>query len=78
MVKCLEVTLLAPLFPEHHKEKWPGTHRNPDTTNLSDKYSKKIYSVKIDRYLWAIRCMEGVFRTFMKTKSVSDNQILQT
>ncbi len=78
MVACLEITLLAPLFPDHYKEKWPGTRRNPDRTYLSDKQSHIIYSKRENRKSWAIRCMNGVHNAFMKTKPLFDAQILQT
>ncbi len=77
MVACLEITLLAPLFPNHHKEKWPQGLVNSDTTYLSDKQSQIIYSKKENRNLWAIRCMNGVHKAFMKTKPLFDTQILQ-
>ena len=67
MVACLEITLLAPLFPRHHRDKWPQRQVNPDRTFLSDKQSIEIYSKKEPRHSWAIRCMNGVFRSFMKT-----------
>ena len=71
MVACLEITLLSPLFPDHHKEKWPHKLENPrnsDTTFLSDKQSLIIYSRKENRDSWAIRCMNGVYKALMKTK----------
>jgi hypothetical protein len=70
MVACLEIKLLSPLFPEHHKQKWPQRRINPDATFLSDKQSQLIYNRKEDRNSWAIRCMNGVFRQFMKTKPI--------
>lgn len=78
MVACLEITLLSPLFPEHHKEKWPQARRNPDTTFMSDKQSHIIYKGKEDRKSWAIKCMNGVHKAFMKTKPLFDEPFLQT
>lgn len=81
MVACLEITLLAPLFPDHYKEKWPyriKNGRNPDTTYMSDKQSHIIYSKKEDRKSWTIRCMNGVHRAFMKTNPLFEAQLLQT
>ena len=72
MVECLEITLLSPLFPDHHKEKWPYKLEkpgNPDATVLSDKQSHIYIYTKESVSAWALRCMNGVFDTFMKRKS---------
>lgn len=78
MVACLEITLLAPLFPDHHKKHWPQARRIPDTTFLSDKQSQIKYSKKEPRNSWAIRCMNGVHRAYMKTKPLLDTPLLET
>ncbi len=77
MVACLEITLLAPLFPDHYKDKWPQSRINPDRTYMSDKQSHIVYSKRENRKAWAIRCMDGVHKAFMKTKPLFDTQILQ-
>lgn len=60
----LVIKLLAPLFPRHHKERWPGTLRDPGATPESLNHRFKIL---IPRDSWAQRCMDGVFRALMKT-----------
>lgn len=76
MVACLEVTLLATLFPDHHREKWPQIRRNPDRTFLSDKQSQIIYSKKEDRNSWALKCMNGVYHAYMKTNPLIDPPLM--
>jgi len=67
----LLITLCAPLFPRHHKEKWPGRLGKPGATQKSQN-QRFIDSLKgkgrmISRHEWAIKCMDGVFRSLMKT-----------
>jgi hypothetical protein len=66
----LVVTLLAPLFPRHHRDKWPGRVKNPGATRESQNQrfidSIKGKSHRISRNEWASRCMDGVFRSLMK------------
>jgi hypothetical protein len=62
----LVVTLLGPLFPRHHRQKWLENPGKPGATSVSqiktprfiipDK--RRIYPVDV----WARRCMDGVFR----------------
>ena len=72
----LVVHLLAPLFARHHKERWPGRVTNPGATQESQN-QRYIDSLKekpdlISRHEWAIKCMDGVFRSFMKTLPLFD------
>lgn len=71
----LVVELLAPLFPRHHRQKWPEKPGNPDATQESQNESKyfKIgrLSVRIGKnglipvVHWAERCRDGVHRAFL-------------
>lgn len=71
----LVVELLDPLFPRHHRKKWPEKPGNPDATQESQNESKyyKIgrLSVRIGEkglipvVHWAQRCMDGVHRAFL-------------
>lgn len=67
----LVVHLLAPLFARHHQKKWPGKIGNSGATqesqNQSLKDSIKGKSRLISRHQWALKCMDGVFRSLMKT-----------
>lgn len=67
----LLITLCAPLFPRHHKEKWPGRLANPGATQESQNQrfidSLKGNPRRIPRAEWALKCMDGVFRSLMKT-----------
>ena len=71
MCAGLLVHLLRPLFPQHHKDKWPRTLANPDAT--AESHKKNLIKYKGQRgpaipcQLWAIRCMDGVFRALTKT-----------
>ena len=70
----LAIELLAPLFPRHHRKKWPETRRKPDATeksqihvfytfNISDRENG--WLIPVER--WALRCMDGVFRALVRT-----------
>jgi hypothetical protein len=65
MCAGLLVQVLAPLFPKHHRQKWPGKLMNSDTTRESQNNRPRY---KYSRESWALRCMDGVFRSFMKTR----------
>lgn len=60
----LLIRLLAPLFPRHHSKSWPEKGRNSGATAESQNHR---FNRLIPRELWATRCMDGVFRAFMKT-----------
>jgi DNA-binding transcriptional ArsR family regulator len=64
MCAGLFVALLAPLFPRHHRQKWPGKLIDSDASRESQNNRLRI---KYSRESWALRCMDGVFRSFMKT-----------
>ncbi len=64
MCAGLFVALLAPLFPRHHRQKWPRKLIDSDAARESQNNRLRI---KYSRESWALRCMDGVFRAFMKT-----------
>jgi hypothetical protein len=67
----LVVRLLGPLFAAHHRQRWPGSRGKPGATPESLKqrynhyYQPNGYRMSVEQ--WAMRCMDGVFRAFMKT-----------
>ncbi|MGD0776063.1 MAG: HTH domain-containing protein [Candidatus Solibacter sp.] len=69
MCAGLAVQLLAPLFPRHHRHKWPQKLIKPDAPRKSQNNSSRYKTVRIGRESWALRCMDGVFRSLMKTIS---------
>ncbi|BCH14978.1 helix-turn-helix domain-containing protein [Mesorhizobium sp. L-2-11] len=78
----LVVQLLAPLLAAHHHHRWPGSLGNPGVTSMSLNQSKSYYSKAKDYYArvesqrmgvqqWAMRCMDGIFRSYMKTNPLA-------
>ena len=71
----LVVRLLAPLFAVHHRERWPGSRANPGATPKSLNQSHKGYfqaeGCRISVEHWALRCMNGVFRSLMQTNPLA-------
>lgn len=67
----LVIELLGPLFPRHRREQWPGRAAVPDATRKSQKDRFKDLRrqgvVRIPVQAWAERCMDGVYRSLMKT-----------
>lgn len=67
----LMVHLCAPLFARHHRERWPEKLENPGASKLSQNYRLRDSDRKnrrtISRNLWTLKCMDGVYRSFMKT-----------
>lgn len=67
----LVIHLQKQLFTRHHKDKWPQKLLKPGATKESHKYSFNINNkdnFKItSRHEWAIKCMDGVFKSVMKT-----------
>lgn len=61
MCAGLIIELLSPLLPKHG---WPQKLGNPDAPRVSQNYKPRI---KYSRESWALRCMDGVFRSLMKT-----------
>jgi hypothetical protein len=71
MCTGLLVHLLRPLFPRHHRKQWPQTLANPGVQknslkNRTDILNKGIHP-RIPRRLWALKCMDGVFKSLTKT-----------
>ncbi len=64
MCAGLFVELLAPLLPRHHRQKWPQKLMDSDAPQMSQNNRPRY---KYSRESWALRCMDGVFRSFMKT-----------
>jgi hypothetical protein len=64
MCAGLFVELLAPLLPKHHRQKWPQKLMDSDAPQMSQNNRPRY---KYSRESWALRCMDGVFRSFMKT-----------
>jgi hypothetical protein len=64
MCAGLLVELLAPLFPRHHRARWPQKLMEPDAPRKSQNNRLRY---KYSRESWALRCMDGVFRALMKT-----------
>ena len=61
MCAGLFVALLAPLFPRHG---WKQKLRNPDAPRKSQNNR---FRIRYSRESWALRCMDGVFRSLMQT-----------
>lgn len=79
MCTGLVVQLLAPVFPRHHRERWPGSAAIPDATaesqNKRFNSSRRGGVCRISAHEWALRCMEGVFRSLMKTLPPPDPRL---
>ena len=71
----LVVRLLEPLMAAHHRKRWPQSLGNPGATQKSLNQSKGYYSgaesPRMSLEQWALRCMDGVFRAFMKTSPLA-------
>jgi len=67
----LAVHLLRPLFPRLHRDKWPQTRAFAGVQKTSLK--KSFIRLQDDKYpriprqIWALKCMDGVFRALTKT-----------
>jgi DNA-binding transcriptional MocR family regulator len=64
MCAGLMVELMAPCFPRHHRARWPQNLIEPDAPRKSQNNRLRYRS---SRESWALRCMDGVFRSLMKT-----------
>ena len=64
MCAGLLVKLLAPLLPRHG---WPEKAMKPDATRKSQNYRSNIKTIGFSRESWALKCMDGVFRSLMAT-----------
>lgn len=71
----LVVRLLQPLLAAHHRDRWPGRLQNPGATRESqNKRFDRFILTEGDRLgveEWALRCMDGVLRSFMKTNPLA-------
>jgi len=63
----LIVTLRTRLLPSHHAENWPDQLRKSGVTRLSQNHSYRIKQSVIPVEVWALRCMDGVFRALMRS-----------
>jgi hypothetical protein len=63
----LAITLLRPLFPQHHAQKWPAQLVNSGATPLSLNHRFRFKTLSIPAPSWALRCMNGAHRAYMKT-----------
>jgi hypothetical protein len=63
----LAVTLLHPLFPQHHAQKWPAQLVNSGVTAMSQNHRFRYKTRRIPDQSWALHCMDGVFRALMAT-----------
>lgn len=79
MCAGLVVQLLGPLFPRHRRERWPRSAAFSDATRESQNKSFQISEGQNLRRLpaqhWALRCMDGVFRSLMATVPPPDPQL---
>jgi hypothetical protein len=71
------ITLLAPLFPRHHRNAWPAHVKkagtpgvNLDSDNYSRKNNRTRFQARMSVEAWAWRCMDGVYRAFMKSSAL--------
>lgn len=79
----LEIRLCRNTFAGHHREKWPPKRRRrlekPGVSKKSlnqtrffslDNYKDRTTMYRVER--WALKCMDGVFRSLMKTHPLSE------
>lgn len=64
MCAGLFVKLLAPLLPRHG---WPDKAMKPDAARVSQNYRSNIKTERFSREYWAVKCMDGIFRSLMAT-----------
>lgn len=67
----LAIRLLAPLFPEHHKGKWPERREKPGASIATHNKFRIYHYIDNPRKLvlrltWAMKCMAGVARAASK------------
>jgi hypothetical protein len=60
----LLIKLLNPLFADHHADGWPAKLIKPDAQKDSHNYTQEDIYERIPVHLWALRCMDGVWRAF--------------
>ncbi len=64
----LGIWLQDPMFPKHHKDKWPEKRTNSGVQKDSYNDLNKIYSLMIPIHLWTKDCMEGIYKSFTRNK----------
>jgi hypothetical protein len=64
MAVGLLIELLSPLLPRH---KWPAKIGIPGATAKSQNYKSRYKNKPVPCSEWALRCMDGVFRSLMQT-----------
>lgn len=64
MCAGLAVKLLTPLLPRHG---WQKKLMKPDAARKSQNYTTNIRTERFSRESWALKCMDGVFRSLMAT-----------
>ncbi|MGE3627920.1 MAG: HTH domain-containing protein [Hyphomicrobiales bacterium] len=66
----LLIALCRPMFARHHENQWPRKRGNPGASKESQNYRTQRFQ-GTGKHLtvrqWALMCMDGVFRAFMKT-----------
>jgi hypothetical protein len=67
MCAGLFVELLAPLFPRHHREKWPQKLMNSDAPQVSQNNKSRYKTVRIPRALWFLRCADPIWKAWQRT-----------
>lgn len=71
----LIVRLCVPLLAAHHRLRWPGNLANPGATAESQnkRFRDNLWweCPRMGVGQWALRCMDGVFRSFMATDPLS-------
>ncbi len=65
MCAGLFIALLAPILPRHRRQEWPQKLMDSDAPLVSQNNRPRY---RYSRESWALRCMDGVFRSFMKTR----------
>jgi len=66
----LLIALCRPLLARHHEKHWPRKRENPGASKESQNYRTQRFQGTGERLTvrqWALLCMDGVFRAFMKT-----------
>lgn len=71
----LMVRLLTPLLAAHHRQSWPEKAGKSGATRESLNHRFKLLSQgkaqQVPVQQWAMRCMDGVFRSLMKTNPLA-------
>ncbi len=62
------VQLSQKVFPDHHKEKWPEKRENSGVQIPTLNYSKQLFNILIPLEDWAMKCMNGIFRSYERNR----------